>query len=235
MAAPTLVGSSASTFTTGNTARPTGSLSWVAGDIILVLGMTADNSVLLSTPTGSGLSFAALAGTPTSAASSTKGYAWSATATGSATGAISSTQSGAASANGSGIAAFVYRGSDGLGTPVVSTTLGSTTTQNLTRVQANSAVAQIWGDWAAVNDTTVTWTPSGQTQDVATNISTQATFFVAHWPDEGATGTTAYGFSGYAGADMTAITVEIKGSAAAAALAPRPYAVLQAVKRAATY
>jgi hypothetical protein len=210
---PTLVGSSAATFTTGNTARTTGSLSWVSGDIILVFGMTADNLVTLTTPTGSGLTFAALTGTPTSAASSAKGYAWSATASGSASGAISSTQSGGSGTAGSGIVAYVYRGSDGLGTPAVSTSLGATTTQNLTRAQANSAVAQIWGDFNAVNDVVVTWTPSGQTEDVATNVSGQATFFAANWGDQGSTGTTAYGFSGFAGGDMTAITVEIKGAA----------------------
>lgn len=209
MAAPTQVAVSATTIATGT--RTTGSVSWSSGDIVIVLGITANDATTLGTPTttGTGLTFSALSGTPTSAANSCKGYGWQATASASSSGTISCTQSG----DGAGIIAWVYSGSDGLGTPVVSTSLGTTTTQSLTRAQANSAVVDIWGDFNAVNDTTVTWTPTGQTEHMASFLSGQMTGFGASWPDQGATGTTAYGFSGFAGGDMTAITVEVKGTA----------------------
>jgi hypothetical protein len=210
MAAPTLAASSASTLGTG--ARTTGSVSWTSGDIVIVMGMTADDTATLGTPTtaGSGISFAALTGTPTSAGSSCKGYGWIATASASSSGTFSATPSGGFAG---GIVVWVWSGSDGIGTPVVSAALGATTTQNLTRAQANSGVVQMWGDWNAVNDAVVTWTPSGQAQLLAAVSAGAFTGFAASWGDQGATGTTAYGFSGFAGGDMTAITVEVKGTA----------------------
>ena len=100
-------------------------------------------------------------------------------------------------------------------------------------MQADSFVGQVWGDWNAVNDAVVTWTPSGQTQRVAQFVSGSATFFVANWGDQGATGTTSYGFSGYAGGDMTAITIEVKGTSGGgpAFIASENAPILQAVHR----
>ena len=212
MAAPTRVGGSGSGI--GTSTRATGSLSWSTGDVVFVLGITADNSYTLSTPTtaGSGLTFAAVSSTPTNVASSCKAYAWTATASASSSGTISSSVT--PSSNHGAIIAWVYSGSDGLGATAISAALGSTTTQNLTRGQANSMVVQIWGDWNAVNDTTVTWTPTGETQMLAQFQTGQMTSFGADWGDQGGTGTTAYGFSGFAGGDMTAITLEVKGTAA---------------------
>lgn len=216
MPEPTLVGASASEANGTGATETTGSLSWLSGDRLLVLGMTEDNGVTLSTPGGlTNLTLSALTGSPTTAASSCKGYAWGGTATGSGSGTIATTITGATKAF---IVAFLYRDSDGFGTPVVSAALGAATTQSVTRVQANSAVAQIWGDWEAVNDIAVTWTPTGQTQMLALNIGGGLQGYSAHWPDQGATGTTAYGFTAHAGgADMTAITVEVKGTAGGAA------------------
>lgn len=210
-AAPTLSDYKESTFTDNvSTSEVTSSLTWSSGDVIVVLGVTGDNQRTLSTPTATGLTFSAVAGTPTNTANKAKVYAWTATAGSSGSGAITSTVD--VVSTGRGIAAFAFSGSGGIGGSAISAALGSTTTQSLTRTGNNSHVVQIWGDWNAVNDTTVTWTPSGETQQEAAHVTTQATFFVASWGDQGSSGSTNYGFSGFAGGEMSAIALEILGT-----------------------
>lgn len=216
-AQPTLADYQESNFTDLGTTETTPTVTWSAGDLIVVLGITEDNPRTLNTPTATGLTFSAVSGSPTNSASSTKGYAWTATAGSGGSGAVSATGTDHAE----GIAVFVFSGTDGLGGTAISAGLGSTTTQDLTRTGTNSHVVQIWGDWNAVNDTTVTWTPTGATQRENTYVAGRATFFVANWGDQGSTGTTGYGFSGYAGGHMTAITLEIKGTSGGAAAVTR--------------
>jgi hypothetical protein len=207
--APTLIASSSS----GIVVDPTSaSYTWLAGDVFVVIALTPDNGDTAATPAATGLTFSAVTGSPTNSGSSTKGYAWSATAASGGSGTIFVDGSG----SGGGkleVLIYQYRGSDGIGNVALDAALGSTTTKSLTRGSDNSAVVQGWGDWNAVNDTTVTWTPSGQTQDAATRDAVAFTTFGAHWGDQGAAGATSYGFSGFAGGKMTAITVEVKGAA----------------------
>lgn len=211
MAQPTLGNYQESNWTDNiGTSEVTASATWSSGDLIVVLGMTSDSGLTLGTPTATGLTFSAVSGTPTTSSSVCKAYAWTASAGSGGSGAITATAAGGA--GGRGLAAFVFSGSDGLGGTAISDGLGSTTTQSLTRTGTNSHVVQAWGDWNAVNDTTVTWTPSGETQREAIWVSGQATFFVANWGDQGASGTTSYGFSGFAGGAMTAITLEVLGT-----------------------
>lgn len=210
MAAPTLADYQESNYTDTGTNEVSASATWSAGDLIIVLGMTADNTTTMGTPTATGLTFAAVSGSPTTTTISCKGYAWTATAGSSGSGAITSVKSVSLSG---GLSVFVFSSTDGIGGTAFSATLGATTTQSLTRTGTNSHVVQIWGDWNANNDTTVTWTPSGQTERVADYHSGKATYFAASWGDQGASGATSYGFSGFAGGDMTAMTLEILGTA----------------------
>lgn len=210
MPGPTLVDYDQSTWSDTSTASEvTTSASWSANDVVVVLGATGDNVVTLGVPTATGLTFAALAGTPTNTASNCKLYAWSATAGSSGSGVITSTTDGASEMR--GLASFVHGGSNGIGNTSIATGLGATTTQSLIRSQGNSAVIQVWGDWNAVNDVAVTWTPAGETERVAQWISAKATMFVASWGGQGDAGTTSYGFTGGSATAMSAITVEILG------------------------
>ena len=213
-AAPTLGSYTASTFSDSvTTSEVTGTLTWGNGDLIVVLGVTEDDGKTLNTPTATGLSFTAVAGTPTTTTNKAKVYAWTATAGSASSGAITAGTDTTAAAR--GIAAFAFSGSTGIGGTSISAALGTATTQSLTRTGTNSHVVQVWGDWNAVNDTTVTGTPSGETQRVAQFISGTVTFFVLSWGDQGASGTTSYGFTGHAGgAEMSAITREVLGDGA---------------------
>lgn len=232
MAAPTLTNYQQSTWTDTSSGEATASATWSAGSFVVVVGITEDNAAAtLNTPTWSdSATFSAAPGTPTDTGSSCKAYAWTATANGAGSGAISSTGT---TDTYHGIAVFVFSGSDGLGNISASAALGATTTQSLIRSGTNSAVISIWGDWAAVNDTDVTWTPGSSTPRIVTTVGgPNATFFLANWGDQGAAGTTSYGFSGHAGGgDFTAITIEVLGAESEPEPDPLVWAPVQQVVR----
>lgn len=206
---PTLVGTSGNTWTSvaGGVARTTGSLTWEAGDVIVVMGVTENNTQTFAIPTATGLTFSLI--TTTNVSSTCKGYAWSATATNNGSGTINSdTSSSGEMAN---IEAYVYRGSDGVGNNAASAA-GTGTTISLSRSSNNSAVAWAGCDYSATNDTVVTPTPAGGTQDQAAYLLNDATMFAFHWDDQGAAGSTNYGVTGFAGGVFTKVAVEIKGT-----------------------
>lgn len=207
MPAPTFADFQQSTWTDlVSSSEVTASVTWQAADDVYVVGMTEDNGHTLGVPTASGLSFSQV--TATNTASNCKVYLWKATAGSGSSGAITATVTGGSGMH--GIAALVVRGSDGNGTP--QTIVGSSAkTISVTRTQANSGVLAVFGDWNAVNDTTVDATPTG-TVRIAANTA-NGTGFVLSWGDQGATGTTSYGLTNHTGSvKMAGIAVEIKGT-----------------------
>ena len=207
--APTLIGTSGSTWNDTSSTETTGSLSWQTGDLIVVTGMTEDQLISLSTPTATGLTFAAVSGFPTNLANTCKGYAWTATAGSNGSGTISSGTGGSYMA---GIQAYVFRGSDGIGN-TAQTTSGTALTISLTRNYANSMVVWAAGDWGATNDTTVSSDPVGGNQRQAAWRSGVATLFDFDWGDQGSAGSTSYGISGFSpGNVFTKIALEVRGS-----------------------
>lgn len=222
MAAPTISAYSNSNFadqTSGNDV--TGSVSWTIGDVVVILGVTEDNTNgLLNTPTagGTGLSFSAISGFPTNTASNCKVYAWSAVASASSSGAMTATRADTNTAC-RALAVWVFSGSAGIGN--VATQTGDTTdpyTASLTRAGNNSAVVMIAGDWNAVSDTTTDPSPlTGSTQRVGDNggfFTGVYNGYAADWSDEGAAGTTSYGITGVAAGKFTIGVVEVKGTVA---------------------
>lgn len=214
MAAPTLSAYQQSTWTDNvTTAEATASVAWSAGDFVVLVGITEDNTKTFDLPTVSGLTFANILVSNTG--SNCKVYVWTATAAGTSSGVISAGPTGGSAIR--GLSVFVYSGSDGLGATATQAA-GSATVKSLVRATDNSAVIYGIGDWSANADVTVTSTPAtGATQRVA--IATAgATFFVLSWTDQGAAATTNYGFTG-GGASLQTIgfAVEIKGTAGGAA------------------
>jgi len=240
MAEPTFVEYDESTYSDiGPTDELASASTWQTGDIVLVFGghSTNDAANQLGTPTvtsgsGTGLTFSLLASVNNAAGSNdTQVFLWTATAAGNGSGAIQSVTSATANGLRSGISVLIYRGSDGLGTPV--TLDGSTAkTISVTRAQANSHVALMLADWAQVGDVTVTATPSGTVRHASAEAG-QADFFVVTFGDQGATGTTSYGITDHTGTvDMSGIAVEIKGTAGGSAFNPAPVVNYQAMMRA---
>lgn len=206
---PTLSDYKASNWTdVVTTAEVTSSLTWSAGNLIVVVGMTEDNGYTLNTPTASGLTFSLV--TSSNTAGTCKVYVWQATAGSSGSGAVTSTTSDG-SDRARGISAFAYSGSGGIGNTGAITNSAAKTI-SLIRSQDNSAVINAMGDWNAVNDTAVTGTPSGSTLRQADFVSARATFFVLDWPDQGTAGTTSYGITDHTGTvAMTGFAIEVKG------------------------
>lgn len=195
-----------------------GAASWVSGDEIIILGGTEDQSFTMNTPTvtgltGTGLTFSAKTGLPTTTANSCKGYGWRAIATGTGSGTITvpSTAIGRHVALAWKVDAGTSTG--GSGTPAVATTTAKTV--SLTRTGANSAVLTVLFDWSADTDVTVTSSPAGGTQRLAANIPPGIyTAFSFDWANEGAAGTTSYGVANASGTGtLTKIAVEIPGTA----------------------
>lgn len=214
---PTVTASSNSTLTGAAASEVTGSVSWNSGDLVVVTGITDDQADTLGVPTtsGSGLSFTQKVTTAGTNGADCKAYVWSAIASATSSGTISSTASGSIHAM---MNALVYSGSAGLGASNSGVNLagGTAPSVSLTRANDNSAVIVAICDFNGGNDATVTNSPaSGGTQRIATVDSPFLTGFAISWTDQGAAGTTSYGFSGgAAGADWSGVVVEVKGTAA---------------------
>lgn len=209
MAAPTLLDYATSTWTDSSaTTETTDDLDWNAsGDVIVVLGATEDNGLAMATPTGTGITLAALSGLPTNTANSAKVYGWNATASGNGNTVLTSTN-GASGAR--GIAAWAFSGSAGLGTPVVN--VGTSIVVSVTVAQ-DSSVCMILADWNATADVTVTTDPVGGTIRQATQVSGLATFLVVEWSSQSA-GTRNYGVSAWTGTGtVSKAAVEVQGTA----------------------
>lgn len=212
MAAPTLLDYAESNWTdAASTSEVTDDLDWSgSGDIVVALGATEDNGNTLGTPTATGLTFAAMSGSPTNTGSSCKAYAWSATASSNSNSTVTSTTDGATA--GRGIAAWAWSGSAGLGTPVVD--VGTGITVNVTVAQ-DSAVVMVLADWNATADVTVTTVPAGGTIREANTPGGggRCTFLVVEWQAQSA-GTRAYGVSAWTGTGtVSKIAVEVQGTA----------------------
>lgn len=199
--------------TSNGTAEVTASVSWGAGDLVIVVGVTEDNTIItLGTPTASGLTFSSV--TLTNTANNCKCYCWQATAATAGSGAISSVVTTDGSDHAAGITVFSISGSSGIGnTALLASTTTTNATVSLTRGSPNSGVILAFGDWSAVNDTAVATSPSSAgTVDIIVNSSGRYTAYVAHWTDQGATGSTSYGIGSYtATPKWIGLVVEIKG------------------------
>lgn len=220
MPAPTLTSQSSSTWTdTAVGTETTGTVTWNAGDRLLVLGLTEDSGLTLALPTATGLTFAAL-GSALAVASNCWAHAWEATAAGAGSGAVSSVAGGGSSGM-RGIWCSAWGGCTGF----VRTNQqgGASDTLSVTRTAANSAIAFVAGDWNAVGATSPGWVPSGFTQ-VQAVAHVNMSGFAAYWGDQGATGSTAYGPDGLTGTrKWTQIGVEVLGTVGTAAQQRQPY------------
>jgi hypothetical protein len=207
----------------------TPSVTWQAGDWVLVIGGTESATPTLGVPTVTGLTFTQI-GLATGG-SQTQEYMWSALAAGSGSGVITSLRTDATSfvAATCGISAFVYRDCAGFGTPAVLTS-SPLTVVNLTRTQKNSIVLAIFGD--GDGDLAVTPTPVTGTQELGATNAGDCDVWIFSWPDQGGAGSTDYGMTNHVvQLQMSALAVEVKAviltvsyGAAPRTYRPRPYA-----------
>ena len=232
MTAPSLIAYSETTWT-GFGAKSTGSVSWNAGDVVVVVGGSETSVHAVTLPTFSGGTFAAISGAACTAGSDCYANAWSCIPAGSGSGAVSSTGTGGGYDY--GIAVWVWRGSGGIGNVGASgATANTNITQSLIRSGGNSCVVGGMFDWGAGAVTGYAWTPSAANDRQHAKDGSRYTYYVADWGDQGSSGTTSYGLTGISGNGALArLFVEIlgtatsgatvtMGSALAVATAPRP-------------
>jgi hypothetical protein len=168
--------------------KSTASISWDEDDLIYVVA--AGNSSIAA-PTATGLTFNL---SRTAQEGEVPFYlvrSWWARAGSSGSGAVSS------SGGAGGIAVYVFRNSDGVGNgnALYSGIGGGTTFTPITRSYSYSRVVNIIADLAA-GAVTGTWSPSGETEREASQVSGEYTIFLADWDDQGGPGSTSYGGRG---------------------------------------
>jgi len=208
MTAPTLVQYSGTTYNSTGT-KSTATLTWQAGDLIVVIALSEEGGFPVANPTATGLTFAA--GTPPSSSNS-QCYANSWTATAGSGGSAVVTSTGATGSDHWGMSAWVWRGSSGFGN--TATSASTSETVSLTRTGTNSVVVGGVADWNATATTGYGWTPTVGNDRTEGKDGTRYSYYVADWGDQGAAGTTSYGITGITGGPYAIVMVEVTGSAA---------------------
>jgi len=240
MAAPTLAASYTSAWNSATTPK-TLSVTTQAGDRVVMMACNEDGSNTFGTPTGNGLTYSSLQSFTT--ADYAEVQAWGAT---DAAGGTAWTLSLGLTGGGYfGLAAWVFRDSDGFGASAVGSSASGAPSLALTTTAADSAICGIVGDWNAADGTTRTWrTINGITPTVGNSLERNYFRDAAHyatyaalWDDAGAAGANTTGLSAPSGQKWSAIAVEVLGTATAANPPPRRQLVVPsaAVMRAAVW
>jgi hypothetical protein len=209
--APTLVSyTETASWITQATTKSTASVSWNAGDIIVVLGISEGvGSEQLGgasgLPTATGLTFTNVI----NHAASSNPALCVATATAASTSSSAVTLTSGLAEYGFGV--WVIRNSGGVGNNASQFT--STPTKALTPVQAHSLIIWGVGDWAAATVVGITPTPSDTRENTANNP--HYTVYAADLLDQSSTGSTSYGIASGTGPFSIGI-IEIKGTGAGA-------------------
>lgn len=186
-------------------------VSWVTGDLIVVLGIiSSNNAASLSTPTVSGLTFTSIDLDNTDG-THPWGGSWQATATSSGSGNISVSRSGGTLFFGFMVIKASSGTHDGIGTH---TRVNNTSeTASVTLVGPNSAVCELIADGGDGSPTGHTYVPSGATEPTGGSGAdlNQYAWYSATWTGQSA-GTASYGVNvTSSGGQYTKVIVEIKG------------------------
>lgn len=200
---------------TSGASEVTPTVTWLAGDLVAVVGVTENSPSTLATPTATGLTFSLA--TSVGGTDNTNVYLWTATAGSNGSSAVTATLTGDTTSGARGIAAFVVRSHNGIGTPA---TISNSTakTISLTVADSSSVVLAVLADWNAASVGTAD-TPTDGTLQQAVQVSGRATFHLASWAAQAA-GTRSYGYTGGGTPDNNGIVVEVKGTAAAGGAVP---------------
>ena len=223
MPAPTLVASyrTANYDTSGVVARNVTGVAWNSGDLILVKANAEDFNQSMTAPTNANLTFAALAGFPSTPSSKTHEFCWQATAGSTQTAQTIAGANSLAISDG-GYVVEVWRNHSGVGairSPVFPAN-STNPTSTIVTTQANSALSCMLGDWSASAASTPTTGPGAATTEYAAQFSG---YSVCSWyhADVGATGTKTFGVTNAATIEPALWAIEIKGIAAAQPIATK--------------
>ena len=209
-APPTLIQYAETSWTASGT-QATPAITWLAGDVIAVVGATDGYQPLASGPTATGLAFSAIPGALCNASGNCYANAWTATAASAGSSGVS--LSGPAISHW-GMAAWVWRGSTGTGNVVSSgATANATLTESLPVGGTDSCVVGGVFDYAGASTSGYTWVPSVGHDREHGQDGTDYSYYVADWGSQGAPATTSFGLTGLAGTGPFAgLFIEVKGT-----------------------
>lgn len=190
-----------------STSPKTVTISWEAGDVIVLAAGIESNDDALSTPTATGLTFTLATSVTAGGAAEPGAYIWTATAAAAgASQVVSMARTGSAGAKYGFAATVVTGGSSGVGNVYADQAEAA---GNLT-VSAASSVLYVGVDQNQVNSDETPTTGSGTATERGENQDATWGFYVADWRATSA-GTFAFGQSSYAGKKSAQAAVEIKG------------------------
>ena len=159
-----------------------------------------------------GLAFTPVPGTLSNAAGDCYTDMWAAVAQTAGSGTISASGAGGSAY---GLAAWVWRGSGGIGAATSSGTAAGGTTLPLNRTGPNSAVAGGIFDYGHDAVTGYSWTPAATDARDAAQDGAIWSYYVADWNSQGAAGLTSYGLTGTSGGPFAGAFTEILGTTTA--------------------
>jgi hypothetical protein len=197
-----LIDTQAVAYGNNTTPKSTASMTWIPGDIIVVVGNT-EGSTSLTTPTFGGGTFTAI-GSALTTGSYCWGYAWQCTVAAGGSGAIESTKP--ATAQWWGMRAWQYRNHRGLGNVGRTQPAAGTATSSITTT-AGSAVCGVAADFNAIA-AGKTGTPTVNAEYEDTQHASHYTVWSADWANQGAA-STGYGVTVGTGHKFTFQFLEI--------------------------
>lgn len=209
-AAPTLVSYTETVFNTTTSPKTSASISWNAGDLIVVIGGSEGSLGSLATPTGTGLSFTD--SRKNTAASTCGTIVSTATPASSGSSTISMTESGGQDF---GFGVWVFRDSAGFGGSAEQHTTSKTV--SYTAAGTNSAI--VWASFDFSVETLGTLTPTPSNTRHSESVASHYTILVGDLLDQTSGGAVSYGVTGGGSSGPFSIVLkEIKaGSGSAAA------------------
>jgi hypothetical protein len=206
MPAPSLIAYAETTWTTAATTLTAGAISWLSGDLVVIMSVNEDAVATISVADQFGLTLVNGGRVGTSGVTC-EANSWSAVASSNQTSVQLVATASVVRQYGIGI--WVWRNHNGIGNRATDITTAKTV--SLTRAGANSCVCGVQGDFSAAATTGYSFTPTVANDRQHSN-SVQYSFYVADWGDQGGTGSTSYGTSGETSTGTFAkIALEITG------------------------
>lgn len=207
MAAPTFIQEAETAWNTATTPKGSGDFTTSTGDVVVVAMANESggnfNPDLVAT--GSNVTLTSRAYDDEGSACSVGLDAGVVASGGTTSASISNAQS-----NWFGGNALTFRGTDGIGAAVASTTVGAGTI-SITTTQANSAIVVVVGDWAAASPGSWNTSVGTPTEVTSFNDGAHYTVQIAYYADAGSVGSKTVGVTG--GTQRTVAAIEIKGTA----------------------
>jgi hypothetical protein len=192
------------------------SLTWQTGDVFIVGGLGENNSVAMSVPTATGLTFSLAQNI--NVASFCEASLWTAVAASGGSGTYSVSNTGSTFLWGHHV--YQFRGSNGVGASNKANSTTGDPTVTLSTTQANSSIVCYGADWNAGATTGKAWlplvgatTPSAGNgfEKVGAQQGSSYTVYSAYYNDAGAIGSKSVGMTDPNGMQWAFIAVEVKG------------------------